>query len=250
MNDEQRPAQPFNYESATERISDPQRIAVLLRHLQEARSLLTVTIPDVQGYFISALLKVDAEQLSLFIDELTPPHGNEALRATGVVNVYALLKGVSVHFKTTLEASGEKDGVAFYRMAFPARMHHMQRREHYRVFVGHGKQVPVRIPLRDLGQSDVVEARLLDISMGGVGFTAPLKLRFGDGQVLEDCVIELPSGDTLRCALQVCYSRRDEMHNQLRVGARFANLDGQKERLVQRYVLLLEREELKRNSRI
>jgi c-di-GMP-binding flagellar brake protein YcgR len=240
---------PYQYESSTERVTDPTRITGLLKSLVESRSLLTVTIPDVAEPYISALLKVEPDTQSIILDELSPASGHAHLLKARMLNVYAMLNGVDLHFKTSLQQTGEKDGIAYYRAAFPTFMHYMQRRANYRVYVGLGRAAPVELGLSDETGETIVQGRLHDLSVGGIGAMFPLYTPLQEGQTINHCVLALPGGDHLTCALEVRFLRFEESRGQLRVGAQFAGLGPREERLIQRYVLALEREAMKKQTR-
>lgn len=271
MNDEQqseRDERPglFQYESAAERVTDAARIFMILKGLQVARSLLTVTIPGVGERFVSTLLKVDPDRGSIWLDELAPRGGHDELLKSGQARTNASLRSVGVFFKLTLKESGEQGGVAWYRFTLPQMVHYLQRRAYYRVPVGFSRIVPVRIepvtpaPNGENGGAEntsvspkayppqVIHGRLHDISLGGIGLLLPRDLPIKNGSRFERCVIDIEDSDPLVCIVEIRYVMQDFLTNMQRAGARFLSLDARQKRLIEHFSRMLERAALRKHD--
>jgi c-di-GMP-binding flagellar brake protein YcgR len=232
----------------TERITDPARIAQLLKRLKDSRALLSVTVPAVTDVYLSAVLGVDAAGGSFELDELAPPDGHPALLAAGRLNAFAQCSGVDLSFTAALRSVERDSNGNFYRLAFPAVLFYRQRREHYRVRVARGQPVPLVI---GLDEQHAVEGLLHDISAGGLGgeferYQGPALVL---GQVLPDCELRLHDHPPLHLSLEVRFVSADEPLHRLRLGARFLELGRQERKLIEQFVASLDREWRRRLSR-
>ncbi len=230
----------------TELVNEPLRIQNLMKSMLEARSLVTISIPGRAEVYNSALLDIDAARGELRFDELTPDEGHRHLLEARRFNAFARIKGVGLYFEAPLLEVGVEDNIAYYRIKLPERVFYGQKRSHYRVRVGLNTHAAVT-----LGNSSkhVAEGELRDLSVGGIGasFSASTPLKIGD--IVPDCQIELPGGDTLHCSLEVRFAKHDTAHHELRLGARFIDLKPAEERMLRRCVSNLEREALRKQPR-
>ncbi len=227
--------------SQTERITDPARIAQLLKRIKDSRTLLSVTLPRTADVYLSTVLNVDADRATFDLDELAPASGHLALLADGRISAFAQCCGVDIRFTASLRDTARDASGNFYRLALPAVLHYRQRREHYRVRIGRGQIVPVRIGAL---QEAPIEGVLHDISAGGVGgeFERYRGPRLELGQVLPDCELQLHDGQRLQVALEVRFVSLDETARRLRLGARFTDLTPRGRKLIEQFVATLDRE--------
>jgi len=264
MNDEQESTAStlpglFQYESSTERVTDQKRIAAIMMGLKTERSILAVTVPQFGGHFLSAILKVDQGKSAIWLDELTPHDGHDAVLKAAQVHVNASLRGVGIHFKSILEEAGEQNGVAWYRCAFPQLVHYMQRRSWYRVTVGSSHVVPLHIELADQAtaeneagatiadsMSHPLRGRLHDISLGGIGMWLPRDTELEEGRLLEQCVVDIPGDAPLVCRLEIRHVRLEPVAQMVRAGGRFLEIGSQQRRVIEHFQMVLERENLRR----
>lgn len=228
-------------------VRQPSLIHRLLNELHDAKVLVTVSLPDTAELFNSAVLAVKfGDDGAVLLDELTPRHGHDCLLEKRSLQVYGRLHGLSVRFNTELLDAGEDKGIAFYRVRLPTEVEHGQKRAYYRVRVGLGFKVPVTLA----GETDTaVDGELRDISIGGIGAAFPVNAPIESGADVESCWIDLPGGEAVSCALKVRHTEVDTSHRELRVGASFAGLTPAQERVVQRCIHTLEREEIRKKGR-
>lgn len=262
MNDEKKTGL-YEYESAAERVEDPQRINTVLKGLQIGRCMLTVVVPGVNQPYLSVMLKADPNR-GFWIDELTPRSGHEALLRIGRVHINASLHGIGVHFKSVMRQAGETGGVAWYRFEPPEMLHYLQRRSWCRVRVGTLNPVAVHIepcetPDGEGDEGDLpivcplpfpeqpIHGRLFDISRGGIGVLLPRDTVLARGQRLERCIIDIPETEPLETAVEVRHTFLDSVTNMQRTGASFIKLDVRQKRVVKAFVRALERAELRKH---
>lgn len=230
----------------TELVNEPLRIQNLLKSVLDAHALVTISIPERAEVYNSAVLDIDADKGELKLDELTPDEGHRHLLAARHLSAFARIKGVGLYFEAPLLEVGVEDNIAYYRIKLPELVFYGQKRSHYRVRVGLSAHAGVT-----LGNADkhIAEGELRDISAGGIGasFAASTPLNIGD--VIADCLIELPGGGALHCSLEVRYAKHDTAHHTLHLGACFIGLKPAEERLIRRCVSNLEREALRKQPR-
>ncbi len=231
----------------TIRVRQPTQIHRLLNDLHDAKALVTVALPDTGELFNSAVLAVKGgEKGGLLLDELTPRHGHDRLLEKRSLQIYGRLHGLSIRFNTELLSAGEHKGIAFYRVKLPIEVEHGQKRAYYRVRVGLGMKVPVSV----LGDTDAaLDGELRDISIGGIGAAFPPNAQIDSGAEVESCWIDLPGGEAISCAIKVRHTEVDTSHRELHVGASFMGLTPAQERVIQRCIHSLEREEIRRKTR-
>jgi c-di-GMP-binding flagellar brake protein YcgR len=228
-------------------IREAARIRRLLNDLKDAKALVTVSVPGAGELFNSAILGVKAgPEGPVLLDELKPSHGHELLLGARRLQVQGRLEGLSVRFETELLSSGVAKGLAFYRVRLPEELEHDQKRQYYRVRVGLNLKLPVVV----LDQADLtLDGELRDISVGGIGAAFTPGVPIESGMAIEACWIDLPGGESVSCGLKVRHTEVDTPHRELHVGASFVGLTPAQERVVQRCIHTLEREEIRRKTR-
>jgi c-di-GMP-binding flagellar brake protein YcgR len=244
---------PHNYgttgdPSQTERVTDPARIAQLLKRIKDNRALLSVTVPGVTDVYLSAILNVDPVAGHFELDELAPADGHLALLAAKRLNAFAQCSGVDLSFTASLQEVNRDGDGNFYRITFPAVLFYRQRREHYRVRVGRSQTVPLLI---SLDRDRAIEGLLHDISAGGLGseFERYRWPALALGQVLPDCELRLHDHPAVRVSLEVRFVAADDAAHRVRLGARFVDVGRHEQKLIEQFVASLDREWRRRLSR-
>lgn len=235
-----------------ELLTDPVRILDLLRRLHRQRSLLTVRIPGIEQRFLSAIIKKPVAGQPLALDELVPETGHKHMVRGIDLRIEARLAGVEIRFPTRLEDVAEEDGHALYSASFPDTVDHYQRRASFRVKVGMGigARCQFIIDTSDSehdDDSETLTGDIVDMSVEGIGARLP------HSDILHtlgtyDVELRLPEG-RIQAELEVRFvDARDDAHN-MRVGARFKNLEPLAKRQIQRFVADMQREMIKKDLR-
>ena len=229
-------------------VSLPTQIAHILRRLARHHTLITVSLPDCEDSFSSTILEFERGANVLSIDELNPEHGHGLLLAQKRLRISARLKGVAVDFETSLQGVRQEDGIAIYSVAIPSMLHYHQRRAHFRAVIGPAQEVPIVL---ETTQGRLLEGQVHDISPGGIGarfhHVGADELRCGER--IENCAVELPRGQAVHSALEVCFVDPSEAPAQLKVGGRFVELTRANEHTIARFIADLERQRLKTRPR-
>lgn len=238
-------SRPSRDNDKIERITSPGLIAGYLRRLVEAHSLLMATIPGHKDIYTTIIIGLDEKSNSLLLDKLHPEAGHLAVLENRQVRVRAQHNGVEMGFLMQLERLvGEADNPA-YLGPLPAELQYHQRRAAYRAQIGVGNEITVMLTEED---ERVIEATLFNISTGGVCLTLPteMKKRFRQFSILPSCRFNTPDEQEIDCQVEVRNLNETDDRKHIHVGMRFVDLERQQQRHIQRFVLSLEREQIKR----
>ena len=230
-----------------EKITLTTQIIGILKKIHKQRVLLHISVAGTEKHYSSAILEVksDGELGYFIIDELTPKEGHDVLLKAGAVKVRLQLDGVTLSFSTTLEASGDDAGIAFYTLALPTEMDYLQKRAHHRVRPSLAKPLAVTLTHED---ETVFQGLIHDISVGGLSIklkSDSLATTLKPTDILT-CAFTLPHSEKIICKLEVRSIHATNQQNFIRIGVRFNNLVNALQKLIQRYIVSLEREQLKK----
>ncbi len=161
------------------------------------------------------------------------------------------LDRIRIQFALSELQEVSRSGHNAFRAPVPERILRLQRREFFRL------QVPIaHAPsciLNAKGVDDTprqVDARVLDISVGGVALQLPPAVaEFVIGGKLDDCTLRLPELDPIPLHLEVRNINRNVQRSGtelLRLGCQFVGLSRSGENVIQHYIFNTERE---RNAR-
>ncbi len=230
----------------TEKITQPARIAAFLHSIAGQRSLVNVRLAGSERYFNSVLLNVDHERGYLYLDELFPAEGHKRVVPGIKAHIYTQKDKVGVHFLTVIEAIQTHEKTAVYVLPFPEAIDYQQKRSHYRVYIGLGQHFGVKLKN---AEEEEFEGRLVDLSLGGLGVSLPRDTPIKQGEALELVELYLPDEDNLNVKVEVRRVQDDSNRRQLSVGLMFLKLSAQADRILQRSMIVLEREQIRRQSR-
>lgn len=242
-----------------DKITNTAQIVGILKKIQERRAMLNINIAEIRSgpgipvsekHYASALLEVksDSSRGYIIIDELTPKEGHELLLKTGKLKVRLQLDGVKISFTTTLESSDSNAGIAFYTLAIPQEMDYLQQRRNHRIRPSLAKPLTARLTHAD---ETVFTAAIYDISAGGLSIKLKsdlLATTLKPTDILT-CAFTLPPKEEIICKLEVRSIHATHQQNFIRIGVRYSNLSSTLQKLLQRYISTLEREQIKKRPR-
>ena len=210
--------------------------------------MVNITIPGTEGVYNSAVVEVNPTAGHFLLDELHPNDGHDHFLRARKLMAFTRLKGVELSFACRLGDVTREDGMSLYRIPLPGLINYRQRRANYRVHVGAGLLVPVVLRDSDLQQ---LEGKLFDISAGGIGakIKASKAAAAEEGMIIPECEIQLPSGDIIACELELRFVSPPDAQGNVRIGGRFKALDKAQERIVEHFVVALERELLRKRPK-
>ncbi len=224
-----------------ELILDPRRMAEVFEEINAHHALVAVHPEGCEDDFNSAILKVDAAQKYLLMDELNDKQAHQRLLQSRRLFVFTRLKGVDISFTGEVTEVGEQNGIAFYHIPFPQELTYKQRRHFHRLAVPMG----VRIPFQLLDEREhFLHGEVNDLSIGGFSgrLTSPHGEAMEKGKYFPRCVLTLPEDKKIITSLELCYSLQWYKVSNLNLGARFMNLEPGDQRRIEQYIRKTERE--------
>lgn len=229
-----------------DRVTNPDRIASLFEQILEQRCLLAVSIAGVDDRYTSAVIEVVRAENYVVIDELAPRAVNRSLRAGLQLSMQCRMRNVTVCFESRIDAAGEEDGLAYYRLSIPQAVNLIQRREYFRAGVPMEKKVPVQLAMPN---GTLYSAELRDVSLGGFSARLPgeLPAEVRAGNNIQHVVITLPSLTRIRGSGLICYADLVQTSRVSRCGVRFLHVDRMDKHALEQFIAQLDREMKRKN---
>lgn len=215
-------------------------MAGLLKRLQAARALVSITIDKNKSIYNTIIIDVDSKQNWLYLDELSIESAHKSISKGCTIHFQARMKGVQINFETKVLAIESSDHIAMYRLALPENMFYTQRRRHYRAAVNdtHHLGISIPVPLRQH-----ITGSIVDISAGG--FCSRLALSESNAiqerQAIFDAKISLPGQNSITCDIEVRNIRHYPEHGYSLVGGKFIEIEPNQQTHVERIVAMLDR---------
>lgn len=213
--------------------------------------------------YMTMILDVDSKKQEIKLDELTPNEGHDKFLKGDTVKITSSDNGVAVIFNCKVISSGTEDDIAFYISKLPKQVDYVQRREAFRVRLGPINKIPATFRL----DTDIVKNNYLsDISFGGVCFVAEgldLQERLAAGDLIESFKLDMNNegvppdpenpkkydpDNIIDCKLLVKRVVYDEHTGHTKISAQFQDLDRIEQRALGKYVCILERHEIQKES--
>lgn len=231
-------------------LRDPLEVAAVLNGLIQQRCIVSAHPDGKRDFVLSTLLAADKSNGRLFFD----PPGDDASRqkalAAASMTFSALLEKIKVQFSTMGLTAGEFEGHAALVAPWPEKVLRLQRREYFRLITPVAHSVVCNIPVPTDESVRTFEARVLDISGGGIGVLVPPKgLQLSTDMEFDECSLLLPEFGNVSTRLRIRSIFQVTNKNgmtMMRAGCQFVDLPRGAETVIQRYILKMERE---RNSR-
>jgi c-di-GMP-binding flagellar brake protein YcgR len=231
----------------SETISFPVRIAAILQPLLQNHTLLNISIAGREEKFSSAFLQIDDDHEFIILDELVPRSINQSITPFTELFIRGQIAGISLSFKTTILDIGTDKEAVFYKVAFPNTIDYRQRRKAFRVPVGVAHSYGVKLILSP-GQT--LEGELHDISVSGMCVRLPKKTSIPtQWQEKVACELQLPNGKPLKTQFSVCREAQDTHGRNVLLGGLFLHLEKTQERIIEKFVVELQRKARRRMVR-
>jgi len=181
----------------------------VLEALAERQATISADIKNDRGeelLFLTRLLHVDPAGQFIIIACSRDKPANQALFTCAELVLHANLDDAHIEFAVSDPADVMIGDVAGIRLRFPDSLLRLRRREHVRL------HLPPSVPLRcvaDSGGFTPFEARITDISVGGMGaMIYDVGIKLPAGTVLKGCKIVHPRGNAVVVDMEVRYSVR------------------------------------------
>ncbi|WP_126453725.1 flagellar brake protein [Sulfuriflexus mobilis] len=231
-----------------ELISQPNIITGHLRRLLRDHVLLNVHMPDSDRFYNSILIDVDAEQKYILLDALHPESGHQQILKERQFTVSAQYQGIEFGFNGNIDSVIDDGGKPAYRVKYPEVLRYHQRRASFRAPVSMGDNAEISV--RDEAGNQC-KGLITNISLGGIAaqFAGKQTMPFEKNMILPVCRFATGDKTDFECALEIRNIKAYEDKNMVRVGARFIHMGPIEERQIQRFVVQLERDMIRRSQR-
>lgn len=228
-------------------VRDPRQVRALLQALIDQRATITA-LPDGCGQsFPSAVLELGED--SLVLDGSPVAAFNRRAAGAGFLLCFAQVDRVQLRFRVERPRQQERDGYVAFMASLPGEVHHLQRRELYRLTTSLDDAPWVRVP--DPAGGEPLRWRAADVSAGGIALLLPTEQTvFALEQLYTGCALELPDTPAITLSLRVrslVAIRRADGTGQLRAGLRFEDLPRGADATIQRHIFNVER---RRNAKM
>ena len=220
-------------------------ILFLLRAIQKRNLLVNLDIPGSRQIVVTSIIAVNAGDNTLILDSARGDALNQQLLSGKGAEFITQLDGVSISFSTGAVSLCEYEKLPALRVAIPASLIRLQRREHFRVALPIARPVKCIMPAQPDDADDAVTAHVVDIGGGGVALSESSgRMSIEPGLVLPRCRILLPETDVIFTSLEVRNSAQIRLRNgafQTRVGCKFIDLPNDMAAMLQRFIMMIER---------
>ncbi len=247
MTEQTVPGRATEYQGQAEHITHVPQIANLLRRIRDHKVLLSVRVPGHDGVFNSLLLDVSPERNLVLLDELSPQEGHALACEVRQLKIRCQCQGVELSFACKINIGQSQRGISFYHAPLPSSLTYLQRRNDFRVHVGVSLAVPLHLPIE--GMHQVVDGDVTDLSMGGLGANISDGIKLNRGQIIDNCQLDLPKGESLQTEIEIRFVRQNSHNHTQHIGASFHHIQPQHEHVLRKLVTQLEREMLRRKVR-
>jgi c-di-GMP-binding flagellar brake protein YcgR len=236
---------PFSQEDGPQPpkvLKAPVEIVANLRQLQQNHDPLIITFHERNQRFQSYVINVDRDKDLLTLDELVPNDGERYLANGEAFSVEAFHDGVRVAWKCEQSVRiTEHEGARCYFSPMPLEVIYHQRRSAFRAPLKQSELIKIELAGDKLRTA--IPGHLLDISATGckLRFPGNISSSLQAGQVYVRFTARFPFG-AMTTAIEMRHVQYEEKLDTTFVGARFHRINGQEQRLVERFVYQLQRE--------
>jgi c-di-GMP-binding flagellar brake protein YcgR len=224
--------------------------AEIRRHLQKLVDARCTMVGHAEGNNASVVtVLIAVEEASLLVDVPRSRERLDAWLASSRLLFEGTLDRIAMRFGCGPGTLDTHAGRPALRLPMPTRLLYLQRREFMR------REPPAQglrchVPASaNAGHQALVEATIRDIGGGGLAMLAPHEaVTFTIGDVLADCVIELPDFGKVMVNLRVRHvvARKQRGKDAWQAGCEFVDLPAGTQDKLFRYVMQLERERVSR----
>jgi c-di-GMP-binding flagellar brake protein YcgR len=232
---------PYQVHSRREIIS-------LLRNIGEQKQLINMLGNRGGAAIVTSILEVDDAGGTLIMDCAQREKINAQLLASDNLSFETALEQIRILFFSSAVEECDFDGAPALRIALPATLIRLQRREYYRVPTPQLNPVSCSITIPQLASDELraITVVLQNVSGGGIALIDEHGLLDQTiGRTYRNCRIDLPGGTLVVASLQVrnvqeiCLANGKHVR---RLGCLFIDLPHAMMAAIQRYIAKLERE--------
>lgn len=229
-------------------------ILTLLRNIGEQKQLINMLGNRGGAAIVTSILQVDEDTGAVVLDCAQREQINEQLLASDNISFETALEQIRILFFASQVEPCDFDGAPALRVALPATLIRLQRREFYRVPTPQVNPVScsITIPQETSGELRAISVVLQNVSGGGIALIDEHGLLDKTvGKTYKNCRIDLPGGTLVVASLQVRNVQEIRLPNGKhvrRLGCLFVDLPHAMMAAIQRYITKLEREQNARTA--
>lgn len=214
----------------------------ILAAILDSKVFVTIHSESMRDFLVTSIIGLDRKQRVIYLGCGSDERVNRALLESASVMCTTVQDQVKVQFDISRLERVVYDNEPTFKARFPDEMIRFQRREYYRLTPQILKPIKCFIPVGDA----LVEAMVVDISVGGIGVLSyRQEVHFEKGTDYQGCRLELPDSGTFLVGLNIRTTFDVTLKNGVqshRLGCQFISLPGYVENEIQRYILRSERE--------
>lgn len=226
-----------------ENITNSLESARLLEMVRSKHTLLQVSMPGVPEVFFSAILSINPEENFILLDEINTRHGHELLLIHKKMNILTRINGIELRFSANLVNTYNKDGIAIYRMEYPENVIYQQKRQNYRINIGLGINIPIKLKRED---GIPVYGNMINLSETGAGIALDSPCSIQMSEILPYCELRIAEDNVITCQLEVRYINSDTKNKPQHIGGQFIGVSNIQQRELSKVVIDLQRDLMKR----
>ena len=242
----------------TSTIDDPIFINECIKKAVGSRLRLTVQLEDAKDEYASLFLNLinKGKEKYICIDDLSPKVDlkiGDTLSLSFLLDKYKYI----IRVKLIEEILGDLKSLL---VSYPDEVEYVQRREHYRVEPSY--RAPILInwgaaiiekdgqDITNVASDDIrrFDSKVFDISVGGIGCNVRnLPVYFEKFVLIKEVYIKIPFYEQFTCCLQIRYIREiPGTEFRYRCGMQFIDLPVDIQKMINEYVVNVQREELRK----
>ncbi len=228
-------------------IRTPTEILHVLRNLIRKRAMVTAYPDNSREHVLTTVLEADDARQRIVLDMAASEADNRRAEAADELICITQIDNVKIQFPLGALRRIEFEGHEAFEAPMPDRLLRLQRREYFRLTAPVSHSLNCQLPMEgEDGGTITFEARVLDISGGGIAFVVPPEgVEFKPEMEFHDCQITLPEIGTVQTGLRIRNVFRVTNRNgisMLRAGCEFVEMPERVASVIHRYILKVERE--------
>jgi flagellar brake protein len=231
-------------------VSDVREIRFVMKQLAAKRALISAYPGTSPNFGLTSIIDAESSSDELVFDIAADADLNKALSEANVIICITQLDRVKVQFQLDGLTLVQHRGTPAFVAPLPRKLLRLQRREYFRLVAPVAHSITCFVPIP--GGSRFYEARVLDISGGGLAIVAPPNdAKLHPDMEIHNCRLEIPDCPPLQISLRVRNIFRVTQRNGtevLRAGCQFVGLSPATENLIHRFILKVERDRATRVS--
>lgn len=231
-------------------VRDPREVRFVLKQLAAKHALVSAYPDDSPQFGLVSILQAGADAPNFLMDVAADATINKALEEAQRIICITQLDRVKVQFQIDGVTRALYNDAPAFAADYPDVLLRLQRREYFRLVAPVAQAISCFMPIPSGSGHRIHEARVLDISGGGLAVVAP-----PDGAGLypdmeiPNCRLEIPDSPPIVITLKVRNLFRVTQRNGnevIRAGCQFIGLPTATANIIHRFILKVERDRASR----